>query len=115
MLHELLVGLARGTAGLEVDDAALSRSELSGRVRASCPQVVVLRRDGTGLPGWATELFDLNPRLRFLSLDPEGRSGDLFDLRLAHRRIEEISADALIAAFQDALGAPWASPSRTAS
>jgi hypothetical protein len=109
MLRDLLVGLAKGTAGLEVVETVLARHEVSERLRATGSNIVVFRCDGPGLPGWAADLLDRHPRLRFLSLDAEGRSGDLYEQRLVHRRIDEISADALIAA----LHAPAESEERT--
>jgi len=101
MLHDLLVGLAKSTEGLEVVDSALPHQKVSEQIRFACSHIVVLRRDGPGLPSWAADLLDRHPRLRFLSLDSEGRSGDLFELRLVHTRIDEISADALIAALHE--------------
>jgi len=101
MLRDLLVGLAQGTAGLEVLDTVLSRHEVSEQVHAAGSNIVVFRREGPGLPSWAADLLDRHPRLRFLSLDAGGRSGDLYEQRLVHRRIDEISADALIAALQE--------------
>jgi hypothetical protein len=100
MLRDLLVGLAKGTAGLEVVDTVLSREEVAERIRTGS-SIVVFRCDGPGLPSWAAELLDRHPRLRFLSLDAGGRSGDLYEQRLVHRRIDEISADALIAALHE--------------
>jgi len=109
MLHDLLVGLAAASEGLEVVDMVLSRPQLSAAIRSPGAHIVVFRRIAPGLPSWAAELLDRHPTLRFLSLDPEGRSGDLFEHRLVHTRIDEISVDALIAALRAPAGElePW--------
>ncbi len=104
MLHDLLVGLAKSTEGLEVVDTAISHQKVSEQIRSARSHIVVFRRDAPGLPSWAADLLDRHPRLRFLSLDPEGRTGDLFEHRLVHTRIDEISADALIAALHEPVG-----------
>lgn len=104
MLRDLLVGLAEASAGLEVVDTVLSRGQLSGAIDTSCPHIVVFCRVDPGLPSWALELLDRHPRLRFLSLDSAGRSGELFEHRLVRTRIDEISADALIAALREPAG-----------
>jgi hypothetical protein len=101
MLRDLLVGLAKGTEGLEVVDTVLSHHDVSGQIRSAGSNIVVFRREDPGLPSWAADLLDRHPRLRFLSLDAGGRSGDLYEHRLVHRRIDEISADALIAALHE--------------
>jgi len=101
MLHDLLVGLAKNSEGLEVVDTVLSRQELTEQIRAAGAHIVVYRREQPGLPAWAEELLGRHPRLRFLALDPEGRSGDLFETRRVRTRIAEISADALIAALHE--------------
>jgi len=104
MLHDLLLRLTEGTEGLEVEDTVLSHLEVRGQIRSGYSHTVVFRRDGPGLPSWAADLLDRHPRLRFISLDPEGRSGDVFELRLVRKRIDEISADALIAALHESAG-----------
>ena len=101
MLRDLLVGLAQGSAGLEVVDTVLSRHAMAEQICPTGSNIVVFRREGPGLPSWAADLLDRHPRLRFLSLDAGGRSGDLYERRLIHRRIDEISADALIAALHE--------------
>lgn len=99
MLQDLLVGLAEESEGLEVVDEVLSHKEVSEQLRSACSHIVVFRQDHGGLPTWAADLLDRHPRLRFLGLDAAGRRADLFELRLAHTRIDEISADALTAAL----------------
>jgi hypothetical protein len=101
MLHDLLVVLAKDSEGLEVVDTVLTLQELSERIHAAGPQIVVFRREQPGLPVWADELLRRHPRLRFLALDPEGRCGDQIETRLVLTRIAEISADALIAALHE--------------
>lgn len=103
MLHDLLVKLAKDE-GLDVVDAVLSNEEIDAYARAGGSQVVVFPDGGHGLPDWASDLLERHPRLRFLALDPAGRSGDLFEFRLVHTRIDEISADALIATLQEPEG-----------
>jgi hypothetical protein len=112
MLHDLLVRLAKGTEGLEVVDTVLSHQDVSEQIRSPCSHIVVLRRDGPGLPSWATDLLDRDRRLRFLCLDPGGRTGDLFEHRLVHTQVEEISVDALIAILHEPAGGlePWKLP-----
>lgn len=114
MLRDLLIGLALGTPGLEVVDTVLSRHELSELIPAAGSTIVVSRREGPGLPGWAADLLARHPPLRFLALDAGGRSGDLWERQLVHKRIDEISAEALIAAFREPAESeerPWPSTS----
>lgn len=105
MLRDLLAGLAAEVEGLDVDERPYAPPELVRRVTGPAAgleaYVVVYPFADLGLPHWATELLRERARLRFLALDPEGRHGALWELRLAGNRIEEISADALIAALRE--------------
>lgn len=100
LLQDLVEDLLRRQEWITILATVPNDPQAVDTVRRLRPDVLITTQRGTGLPPHQEELFLHLPRLRIITILPDGSAATVYELRLHALHAEDFSPADLLAAIQ---------------